>query len=105
MQRGVPRPPVTLLQEEGSKQAFCALAADFITPGELAQVWKVTFLKNIYGPFKRSLLNLLQYCFCFLFGEVCEILAPQPGIKPAPPALEGEVLTTGPEGGPEDALI
>ena len=24
------------------------------------------------------------------------ILGPQPGIKPAPPALEGEVLTTGP---------
>ena len=23
------------------------------------------------------------------------ILAPQPGIKPAPPALEGKVLTTG----------
>ena len=26
------------------------------------------------------------------------ILAPGPGIKPAPPALEGEVLTTGPPG-------
>ena len=43
MQRGVPKPPVTMLQEEGSKQVFCVLAADFITPGELAQVWKVTF--------------------------------------------------------------
>ena len=31
-----------------------------------------------------------------IFGhEACEILAPQPGIKPTPPALEGEVLTTG----------
>ena len=30
------------------------------------------------------------------FGrEAWEILAPQPGIEPAPPALEGEVLTTG----------
>ena len=26
------------------------------------------------------------------------ILAPRPGIEPAPPALEGEVLTTGPPG-------
>ena len=25
-------------------------------------------------------------------------LAPQPGIEPAPPALEGKVLTTGPPG-------
>ena len=50
----------------------------------------------------KSLLNLLQYCFCFmfwLFGQkACGILGPQPEIKPAPPALEGEVLTTGPPG-------
>ena len=26
------------------------------------------------------------------------ILSPQPGIRPVPPALEGEVLTTGPPG-------
>ena len=49
-----------------------------------------------------SLLNLLQYCFCFMFWflghEACGILASCPGIKPAPPALEGEVLTTEPPG-------
>ena len=42
-------------------------------------------------------LNLLQY-FCFLFWffgcKACGILAPQPGIKPVPPALEAEVSTT-----------
>ena len=33
------------------------------------------------------------------FGcQVCGILVPQPGIKPALPVLEGEVLTTGPPG-------
>ena len=33
----------------------------------------------------------------WVFGpEACGILAPQPGIKLAPPALEDEVLTTGP---------
>ena len=33
------------------------------------------------GPFLKSLLNLLQYCFCFMFWffghEACGILAPQ----------------------------
>ena len=33
------------------------------------------------------------------FGhEACGILIPQLGIEPAPTALEGEVLTTGPPG-------
>ena len=56
----------------------------------------ITFFFNF---FLKSLLNLLQYCFCFMswfFGhETCGILAPRPGIEPTPPALEGEVLTTG----------
>ena len=51
------------------------------------------------GPFLKSLLNLLQYCFCFMFlvfgHKACGILAPRPGIEPTPPALDGEVLTTG----------
>ena len=40
----------------------------------------------------KSLLNLLQYCFCLMFWFLffgCEeyrILAPQPGIEPAPTA-------------------
>ena len=52
--------------------------------------------------FLKSLLNLLQYCFCFMFysfgREARGLLAPRPVIEPAPPALEGEVLTTGPPG-------
>ena len=33
----------------------------------------------------------------WVFGcEACEILAPPPGMKPAPPALEDRLLTTGP---------
>ena len=55
--------------------------------------------KILRGPFLKSLLKLLQYCFCFMFSffshKACRILSPWPGIEPAPPALEGEVLTTG----------
>ena len=53
---------------------------------------------------KSLLLNLLQCCFyilCFVFFfglQACGISAPGPGIKPTCPALEGEVLTTGPPG-------
>ena len=36
--------------------------------------------------------------FCFFGPEACGILAPWPGIKLSPLALEGEVLTTGPPG-------
>ena len=35
----------------------------------------------------------------WIFGvEACGILAPRPGIEPAPPALEGDILSTGPPG-------
>ena len=30
--------------------------------------------------------------FWFFGSEACGIVAPQPGIKPAPPSLEGEVF-------------
>ena len=57
----------------------------------------------MWAGFKKSLLNLLQ-CFCFMFWFLASktrgILAPQPGIKPAPPELEGKVLTTRLQGSP-----
>ena len=34
--------------------------------------------------------------FCVFGLEARGILSPQPGIEPVTPALEGEVLTTGP---------
>ena len=36
--------------------------------------------------------------FWFFGHEACGILAPRAGIKPVRPALESEVLTTGPPG-------
>ena len=42
-------------------------------------------------------VTMLLLLFTLLFGhEACGILAPWPGIKPTPPALEGEGLGTGP---------
>ena len=43
--------------------------------------------------------------FWFFGLKACGILAPRPGIEPAPPALEGEVLTTGPPGKSPDILF
>ena len=41
---------------------------------------------------------LLSYMFWFFGLKACGILAPWPGVEPASPALEDEVLTTGPPG-------
>ena len=47
----------------------------------------------------RSVLNSLQYCLCFIFWfwghKACGIFAPTPRIKPAAPAQEGTIFTTG----------
>ena len=47
-------------------------------------------------------MNLLQYCFYFMFWcfgfKAWRTLAPQAGIKPVGPSLEGGFLTTGPPG-------
>lgn len=45
----------------------------------------------------KSLLCLLQYCFCLgFFGwDACRILASRPEIEGAAPALEDSLLTTG----------
>ena len=41
-------------------------------------------------------VTILLLFYLLVFGpEACGILAPQPGIEPAPPELEGEALTTG----------
>ena len=49
---------------------------------------------------KKSILNLLQKCFGFMFWhfgpKAYRVLARQPRIEPTSPTLEGEVLTNGP---------
>ena len=73
------------------------------------EVWSVINVLYIFfydlffdmDHFLKSLLDLLQYCFCFMlwfFGrEASEILVPWSSIKSVSPALEGEVLTTAPQ--------
>lgn len=59
-------------------------------------------LSCLFKNFYSSLLNLLPYCSCFMFWlfgwDACGMLAPRPGVKPAPLAQEGEVLDPGPRG-------
>ena len=38
---------------------------------------------------------ILFFRFWFFGPKSCGISAPRPGIEPSPPALEGEILTTG----------
>ena len=49
-------------------------------------------LRFLYGQYLKSLLSLLQRCFCFMFWffgwETCGILVPWPGIEPASPTLK-----------------
>ena len=53
---------------------------------------------TIFQVFIEFVTILLRFMFWFFGHEACGILSPLPGIKPSPPALEGEVLTTGPPG-------
>ena len=51
---------------------------------------------TIFKVFIKFVTILLLF-YTLLFGhEACGILPSQPGLEPAPLALEGEVLTTGP---------
>ena len=74
-------------------------AQRIITGETLAFFLRIFFL---HGSFFKSLLNLIQYHFCFMFWffghKVCGILDPQIGIEPSYLVLEGEVLATGPLG-------
>ena len=49
-------------------------------------------MRTIFKVFIEFVTIVLLF-LCFGFGhKACGILAPGPGIKPAPPALEGEVF-------------
>ena len=63
-----------------------------------ATPWTAAYQAPPSMGFSRQDIIASVLCFVFFGRETCEVLAPQPGIEPAPPTLEGEVLTTGPPG-------
>ena len=91
---------------------YLCVALPLIIPDDLECVFNLFIFWC--GPFLKSLLILLQHCFCFMFWyflfvcflfghEACGILASSlPGIQvtfgplPHPRALKGEVSTTRP---------
>ena len=58
--------------------------------------------RHFFLFFFKVFIEFVTIFFCFMFWffghRACGILAPWPGIEPASPALECEVLTTGPPG-------
>ena len=63
-----------------------------IYDGELF-FFKIFFLMWTILKVFIELVTVLLLFYVLVFGcEACGILAPGPGIEPAPPALEGEVL-------------
>ena len=51
---------------------------------------------TIFKVFIQFVTILFLFCVWFFGHEACGLLASQTGIEPTSPALEGEVLTTGP---------
>ena len=67
---------------------------------------KIFFLVLVFIEFVTILLLFYVLWFFFFFGHKAPgILAPGPGIEPATPELEGEVLTTGPPGKSPHSLL
>ena len=60
---------------------------------------------TIFKVFIGFVIILLLLCFGFFGPEACGILVPRPGMEPASPALEGEVLTTGQPGKSQSTFL
>ena len=58
-----------------------------------------------FKVFIDSVTILLLFCFGFLAVRHMGILAPGPGIEPAPSTSEGGVLTTGPPEKSQEELL
>ena len=82
--------PITLCWESREKQSPTSVFSRSDSNIQL-------FVLRFFGV--HHLWNLLLIapilCFGFFGLEACGVLVPWPGIEPAPPALEVEVLTTG----------
>ena len=54
-----------------------------------------SFFPSLKSFIEYVKILILLFMFWFFRHEACGILTPQPGIEPAPSALEGKVLTPG----------
>ena len=83
---------------EGAQRAQ-ALNSHCLRP-QVNFFFKIFFFVDHFNNLDWICYNIASVLWVFLFHvqEACGILAPSPGIKPSPPALEGKVLTTGPPG-------
>ena len=55
-------------------------------------------MQTIFKAFIEFVTGLLLFYVLFFWLQGMWDLSPRPGIEPTPPALESEVLTTGPPG-------
>ena len=73
---------------------FVPCLKKFVEISYVIKRYLLFYLRSLSYVFFKSLLNLLQYCFCFMFWffgcKACRILALWPGIKPTPPGLKGK---------------
>ena len=73
-----------------------SLSHHLLEAGRLFRVGEWLYsMKSSWGSDAFCLDLTSVFMFSFFGHEACGILAPQPGIATAPPALEGKVLTTG----------
>ena len=72
-----------------------SLVSDFLVNNSIVLCYIFFNVDHFPTPIEFATVLLV---FFFFFCKGYEILAPQSGIKPTPPALEGKVLTTEPPG-------
>ena len=95
---------VCVLEPDG-KSSWASVLHKLVFMFEFFKVSFFFFL--MWTIFLKSLSNLLQFYFCFMFWvffcffvfffgyKACGIIVPQPAIKLVYPALEGEIFNTG----------
>ena len=79
---------------KGTVKIFCKLTTFFF--------FILFFFLNFKVFIEFVTVLLLLFMFWLFSHEACGISAPQEGIEPSLPALEGEISTTGPPGKPEN---
>ena len=89
----------------GGKETSLHSSHSILQTSESMEFWFVCVTGFLMWTVLKVFIEFLAILFLFVFlggggvaPRACGMLTPQPGIKPAPPAWEGEALTTGPPG-------